>query len=176
MTAHMTMPNSFPFYSSVILESGSFSQWVAQPLSDAETTFQNVLTLTNCTTVSCLTALPAVTLFAAGANIPLPSPALYAPLGWAPTVDDVELKSHPWLLLKDGEVRYDIPVMLGSNKDEVRAKEGEREARERVSLKYRLERKVCEFCLARSLALNDRLRTRLLTPASLSLRGACSSH
>jgi para-nitrobenzyl esterase len=72
MTMHLSMKESFGLYDKVVLESGAFSEWTAQPLSDAQDVFAQVLEGTACATVQCLKGLNAEDLFAAGADLQLP--------------------------------------------------------------------------------------------------------
>ena len=53
---HLVMSKSFPYYSSAIMESGSFSQWITQPLSMAQTAYDTLLQEVNCVDVTCLTS------------------------------------------------------------------------------------------------------------------------
>ena len=106
LSNHLVMTRSWGLFQSVALESGSFSDWVTQPLTVAESTYSALLANVNCSSVACLQGLSTEALFSA---IPAVS--------YAPTADGVEISTHPWLLLGEGKV-VDVPILLGSNRDE----------------------------------------------------------
>jgi len=111
MSNHLTAPKSFGLYQSVILESGSFSDWVSVNLECAEDTYNNILSETNCADVNCLRSLDAITLKRA-------SMKTYGKFcGYAPVVDGVELTTHPWIALANGDIN-DVPILHGTNSDE----------------------------------------------------------
>eukprot|EP00931_Biecheleriopsis_adriatica_P025806 TRINITY_DN1576_c0_g1_i1.p1 TRINITY_DN1576_c0_g1~~TRINITY_DN1576_c0_g1_i1.p1 ORF type:complete len:538 (-),score=63.33 TRINITY_DN1576_c0_g1_i1:53-1666(-) len=116
MTNHLVMPRSARLFSSVAIESGSFSSWTARPLWEAETIYQEVLNATGCSNPSCLLALPAANLSAVGKAV-LPVDGTYCgpSLRWSPTVDGVELSAHPWDLLQQGRLNK-VPVLHGTNR------------------------------------------------------------
>lgn len=78
----------------------------------AEETFQGILENTGCADVTCLLELSSNKLLHA-------SEKLFGKIGcgYAPVVDGVELTTHPWVMLSNGDVA-DVPVMFGTNSDE----------------------------------------------------------
>ena len=115
VTNHLVMPRSMPFYSSAILESGSFADWVTQPLSVAQTAYDTLLEKVDCTDVDCLLRLPTEVVYKASRSIFSTDITYGTP--YNPTVDGVELTTHPWISATNGDVA-DVPVLQGSNLDE----------------------------------------------------------
>lgn len=109
MSNHLTMKKSWGLFSSVTLESGSFGDWVTQPLETAQTNFDRVLEATNCADLACLLSIPTGEILRAGVADPTRM--------FCPTADGVEIVTHPWIALANGDVA-DVPVMHGSNSDE----------------------------------------------------------
>lgn len=112
---HLVMSKSFPYYSSAILESGSFCQWITQPMSMAEIAYQTLLEKVACTDVACLLKKPAEEIYKASLLIFSTDVAYGSP--YNPTVDGVELFTHPWISAAKGDVA-DVPVLHGTNLDE----------------------------------------------------------
>ena len=115
VTNHLVMKKSFPYFSSAILESGSFVQWVTQPLWIAETAYNTLMDTVECVDVACLLALPTEVIYEASLKITSPDIAYGTP--YNPTVDGVELFTHPWISAADGDVA-DVPILHGTNLDE----------------------------------------------------------
>jgi carboxylesterase type B len=113
---HLTMKESWPYFSSAVLESGSFAQWITQPMSLAEASYSNLLTSTACADLSCMLSKSSDEIFAASLLVPNPDPDVYA-FAWVPTADGVDAFTHPWIALADGVVA-DVPIMHGTNADE----------------------------------------------------------
>lgn len=102
---HLAQPASFPLYQKAIIESGTYSLG-ATTLAASDDEYQKALKLTGCQTLDCVVALPAETL------------NKLEVLFLGPVVDNVSLTAAPWDLILQGEHNKDVPVMLGSNRDE----------------------------------------------------------
>jgi len=113
---HLTMPRSWPYFGAAILESGAFSHWVCQPMTRAQSVFEQLLEVTTCADTSCLLQLSADELFAAARTVHMHDGNFYLE-PFLPVADGVEAETHPWLALTNGVVA-DVPVLLGSNSDE----------------------------------------------------------
>ena len=117
MSNHLTNKNSWPFFNSVALESGSMSQWSMQPMSLAETKYAMVLEATNCADADCLKSMSADQLYASIGNLTLTTDSSSGYTFWAPVCDGVEATEHPWFSAKKGVV-HDVPILHGTNTDE----------------------------------------------------------
>jgi len=115
MSNHLTMKRSFDLYDQVIIESGSFSQWVTQPMWVTQVIYDQVLKKTACKNAQCLVDLDAKDLLDAVAD--MTHYTTYSYIGFAPTADGVEIESHPWEILKNGGAK-DVPILHGTNRDE----------------------------------------------------------
>ncbi|CAJ1392419.1 unnamed protein product [Effrenium voratum] len=122
IAVHLTSPSSWPLYSRVMMQSGAFSYWNAQPMEDAEIQFRNLLDATGCPDTACLLQMPgdALTGLATVELNPEPLPEGWKAYGtfFSPTVDGVVLKALPWQLLKEGRFNRKVAVLLGFNRDE----------------------------------------------------------
>lgn len=105
---HLVQPASVGLYDKAIIESGDYRGSV--PLGDAEKLFADVLNNTNCTRlgVDCLLQAPPAALVRAARRAK----------AWGPVIDGVELRAYPQDLLWQGDYNNDVPVLLGSNRDE----------------------------------------------------------
>lgn len=113
---HLTMPASWPFFTSAIIESGSFAQWAAQNTSLAEDTYAALKVAARCEDLKCLLSRSSQDVFLASRAIPaLPTSCGYNQ--FSPVVDGVELLTHPWIAAEKGLV-HDVPILHGSNTDE----------------------------------------------------------
>merc|ERR1719253_573267 len=121
MTNHLSMPRSGGLFSSVAIESGSFSSWSAAPMSYSEQVYGQVLAYTGCKDAACLQDLRASKLTEAVNNIPIGhccgDLAGKPFIPWSPTIDGVELKEHPWQLARKGKLNK-VPILHGTNLDE----------------------------------------------------------
>lgn len=115
VTNHLVMKRSFEYFSSAILESGSFVQWVTQPLTIAQAAYNSLLEAVGCKDVACLLAKPTETIYQASLGIKSTDITYGTP--YNPTVDGVELFTHPWISAADGDVA-DVPILHGTNLDE----------------------------------------------------------
>jgi para-nitrobenzyl esterase len=118
VTNHLAMSKSFEYYSSAALESGSFVEWVTQPLSVAETAYATIAEVLSCTAESplqCLLNKTTEELYKASLSIKSTDIQYGTP--YNPTVDGVELTTHPWIALANGDVA-DVPILHGTNLDE----------------------------------------------------------
>mmetsp|Transcript_24100 Transcript_24100/g.40947 ORF Transcript_24100/g.40947 Transcript_24100/m.40947 type:complete len:552 (+) Transcript_24100:90-1745(+) len=115
VTNHLVMKKSFGYFNSAILESGSFIQWVTQPLSMAQTAYDTLLSEVGCSDVKCLLSQPTEVIYDASLDIGSSDIAYGTP--YNPTVDGVELFTHPWISASEGDV-VDVPILHGTNLDE----------------------------------------------------------
>jgi carboxylesterase type B len=115
VTNHLVMQKSFQFYSSAILESGSFVQWVTQPLWNAQNAYDTLLKEVKCHDVACLLEKTTEEIYQASLGIGSSDIAYGTP--YNPTVDGVELFTHPWISAAEGDVA-DVPILHGTNLDE----------------------------------------------------------
>jgi para-nitrobenzyl esterase len=114
IACHITNKKSWGLFSSAAIESGSFSSWIAQPMSQAQAKFDKFLATSGCTDIPCLqnkTTDEIVSYAAQSVRGSLPF------LAYAPAADGVEMTSHPWVTLADGQVA-DVPILHGTNRDE----------------------------------------------------------
>jgi len=124
IAVHLTSPKSWPYYHKAVMQSGAFSYWDAQPFSDAEKQYQDLVEVTACKEggLECLLQVPATALVGMStmALDPEALPELWKAFGtfFSPTVDGVELTGLPWDLLDEGKFNKEAAVMMGFNKDE----------------------------------------------------------
>jgi|ERR1719223_997422 len=104
---HLAQPASFPYYKKAIIESGTYNRG-ATALATSESDYQSVLKLSGCSDLDCLLALPAETLNKLDLLF----------LNFGPVIDGVSLTASPWDLVIEGKHNKDVPVMIGSNRDE----------------------------------------------------------
>ena len=114
---HLTMKKSWGLFSGAIIESGSFSQWVCINMTRAQNSFDQLLSVTDCEDVTCLVNTDADMLFEAATSLPSYTVLDAENFPYAPTVDGVEILSHPWISLTNGDI-VDVPLLHGTNTDE----------------------------------------------------------
>lgn len=117
VTNQLTMPKAVnaDLYSAAIIESGAFAVWAIQNFTLSQDAYDRLLVEIGCNDVDCLLALSASELFKASEEIKsLDKNYLYP---WNPAPDMVEIFTHPYLALEQGDVK-DVPLMMGSNMDE----------------------------------------------------------
>ena len=140
VSTHMVAEKSWPYFHKAVLESGAFNSWTYKPMETARAdayAFANHAgcrdahntTLVGAPLVKCLRKLNAS---AALANLwddgwgaagkeksdLLPYSDTMDKCAWAPTVDGVELLDSPRKRLSGGHVAPNVPVLLGTNRDE----------------------------------------------------------
>jgi len=118
VSAHLVMPNSWPYFTRALMESGPIADWTVMNMSIAELRFTEVTTKTGCDTASnpadCMRALNWTQMLAAsGGDIP----GITTFTGWAPIIDGVELTDYPYNLAQQGKIA-NVPILLGTNRDE----------------------------------------------------------
>jgi acetylcholinesterase len=118
----MTMKKSWDYFAGAILESGSFSEWVTQPMPLAQGAYERLTDSLNCSTalsadaqLACMLDTSTDDLFSASLTIESLDVAYGTP--YNPTADGVEMTTHPWIALANGDVA-DVPIVHGSNTDE----------------------------------------------------------
>jgi carboxylesterase type B len=122
VSSHLVMKKSRGLFSSAIMESGSFSQWIVNNMSNAEVIYSNLVNAAGCgsnqgqAAVDCMLALSTEDVFMASLQVHTVDMLVYdSP--YYPTVDGVELTTHPWIALANGDVA-DVPILHGTNSDE----------------------------------------------------------
>lgn len=113
---HLVAPRSLGLFSGAIIESGSFSDWTAQPYAISRTRLPQVAANVKCPTsgatmLACLRAVNESEMLAADRHL------TSAFLEWSPVIDGVEVIDDPRALLAAGKVAP-VPVMMGFNADE----------------------------------------------------------
>jgi len=85
----------------------------------ARTVYENAASIADSASLSCLQNLDTKQLYDVAQKIALVAPTFnkYAPAGFAPVADGVEIGTHPFLAIARNEVA-DVPVISGSNTDE----------------------------------------------------------
>jgi len=116
MSNHLTMKRSWGLFDSLVAESGAFYEGCTQNMSNAEWTYQNLLRSTNCPNLPCLLNKSTDEIFSVSLKLSSNDSTVY-PNPFSPTADGVEISTHPWIALANGEVA-DVPIMLGTNADE----------------------------------------------------------
>jgi len=116
MSNHLTMKRSWGLFDSLVAESGAFYEGCTQNMSNAEWTYQNLLRSTNCADLPCLLNKTTDEIFSVSLKLSSNDTTVY-PNPFSPTADGVEITTHPWNALANGEVA-DVPIMLGTNADE----------------------------------------------------------
>lgn len=105
------------------MDAGGFAPWASQPLPVAEAVYTNFSRALGCGAedLACMRAANATDIVRAACTQGL-LPAEYATRHnpWAPVVDGVELSAEVWQLAQRGK-RAAVPLMLGSNRDEMSA-------------------------------------------------------
>ena len=79
----------------------------ARPLATAQLQFESLLASANCSGLDCLLAMDAAAVEKASSG------------SWGPTVDDVSLSAAPTDLIAAGRYNNKVPVLIGSNRDEM---------------------------------------------------------
>jgi para-nitrobenzyl esterase len=130
---HLTSARSpVGLFDGAIPESSLGASWTAHPMAVGQTVFEQVANATKCGTaaaaagsgdaVDCLVALPATNLSHAMGIIPAGmccgghQGKIW--ITWAPTIDGVELKAHPYETIQKAKLTLSVPIMHGTNADE----------------------------------------------------------
>ena len=114
---HLTMKKSWQYVTGgAIIESGSFAEWSAQSLSRAQDIYDQYLQVLNCIDINCLLGKTTEEVYDAHKLIQYNDGDIYLS-PFVPTVDSVEMTTHPWLALSMGEIA-DVPLLQGTNADE----------------------------------------------------------
>jgi carboxylesterase type B len=132
VSAHLTAPKSFGLFQSAAMSSGAFGTWISAAMSDAQTTYDELVRESRCSVaqspqhgrsvsstraverggiatdeLACLRALPLNTL--------LNFSSVKNSSAYGPVVDGVELTDTPLQLLRQGKVDRGVrAVIMGS--------------------------------------------------------------
>lgn len=122
VSSHLVMKKSRGLFQSAIMESGSFSQWIVNNMSNAEKIYSTLSQEAGCSDdtaqspLDCMLSKSTEEIFEASVNVHSLDLLVYdSP--YYPTVDGVELTTHPWISLAKGDV-VDVPILHGTNSDE----------------------------------------------------------
>lgn len=110
MSVHLSAPRSWGLYHKAALHSGAFGDWIARTFWQAERQHASLLAAAGCRGPGGLACL----LLLDGPKVV----DISRSRDFAPTVDGVELTSAPWILLEEGRINREVPLLLGDNKDE----------------------------------------------------------
>lgn len=108
---HLAQKSSYPFYGKAIIESGTYQG--ASSLAHVEARYESVKQLTKCKDLECLLKLPANALSDA-----VNETSKTATWSWGPAIDGVSLTDTPWNLVHNSKYNNEVPIMIGSNRDE----------------------------------------------------------
>ena len=116
VTNHLVAPGSRGLFAGAIIESGSPSDWSAQPYSISRTRLPQVAANLGCSgtgaaLLACLRAVNETALLNADHGL------TKGFLEWSPTIDGVVVLDDPRVLVAAGQVAP-VPVLLGFNHDE----------------------------------------------------------
>eukprot|EP00666_Eupelagonemidae_sp_cell4sb_P000237 gene237-15024_t len=103
MMNHPTQPASFPLYKKVIIESGTYHG--ATTMQAAQKSWDKRRKALKCADASCARAAAAADVEKAGSG--------------SPVIDGVNLQEAPYKIVEAGKHNTAVPVMLGSNRDEL---------------------------------------------------------
>ena len=125
VTLHLVMPESWPFFDRVIIESGAFNNGVNQSISDSQAVFDALMEALSCDPdfIPCLLEQNTSTLLHltdysySNSSAPLPYRDTATTCQWAPPIDGVQLQAAPTVLLEAGKIAP-VPILLGTNADE----------------------------------------------------------
>ena len=120
---HMVSPRSrrLDLYDGLIIESGLGVTWGSVPLRKAEEAFDLSLAAAGCVDAACLKGKTAKEVYevSLAVELLLLNPGIVFP--FSPAVDGVELTESPQVLIEKGEFDATVPVMAGTNRDEMTA-------------------------------------------------------
>ena len=129
VATHLVTRKSWGLFSRAVMESGSYTDWIAMDLQGSEKNWKALVTKCGCDkeaivdeetkkkkTVACMRQVPAQRLatLAGTLNVPCRDGCTFAPV-----VDGVEMKEYPWHLIAKKHGRApNVPIMHGSNLDD----------------------------------------------------------
>ena len=116
----MVMPESWPYFSAGITESGPIAPWNARPQFVYDAVYKSLLEQTNCTSIDCLRQLNATELMKLNSDTAernVTDIVAYNFLSWAPVIDGKDLVEHPLKLMKAGKI-HKVPMLVGTNLNE----------------------------------------------------------
>ena len=122
VSCHLVSPLSKGLFKRAIMESGPISAWSAQSFDLSTQKYHAIVSNTSCNNhklysmenddvLECLRNLTTQEIMSAAGNL------RSGILEWSPVVDGVEIPDDPRNLASEGRV-HNVPVLLGSNKDE----------------------------------------------------------
>ena len=115
ISCHLSMQRSQGLFSAAVMESGGFASWIVQNSTYTQRVYNEVLQETSCMNITCLLGLSTSELFSTMIMID-PVNELF-PTAFIPSVDSVELFTHPWVSLSSENIS-NIPIIIGTNSDE----------------------------------------------------------
>eukprot|EP00040_Diaphanoeca_grandis_P043881 m.269418 g.269418 ORF g.269418 m.269418 type:complete len:566 (-) comp83983_c0_seq1:251-1948(-) len=121
---HVAMKRSWPYFRNAAMQSGGFQMWVAKTLENAGKNFLFFVQKMNCESAdplkikSCLQNASTKELVEMSTDFTYPHEDSWTACRWAPTIDGVELDSHPMILLETGKTHPNASIILGTNSDE----------------------------------------------------------
>ena len=121
VSCHMVMPQSWPYFSAAITESGPIAPWTARPQFIYDAVTNGLVKEFNCSSFDCLRSVDAVALMKARSGDEseraVTNVTAWSFLTWQPVVDGVDLVDLPLNLMKAGKL-HRVPALIGSNLNE----------------------------------------------------------
>mmetsp|Transcript_12470 Transcript_12470/g.31923 ORF Transcript_12470/g.31923 Transcript_12470/m.31923 type:complete len:531 (-) Transcript_12470:394-1986(-) len=111
---HLAAPASQGLFRAAIIQSGAYSNG-SIPLATATESYDGLLERVRCGDVECLRGVPAETLVEMDDDDDLDA------LVWEPVVDGVAVVKAPVELIDEGDYNTEVPVIIGSTRDEFAA-------------------------------------------------------
>jgi len=112
---HLASPRSQGLFQGAIIESGSFSDWTAQPYDIAKLRLPELAKNLGCAdapdVLACMRAVNETTVLNKQNNL------IEGQLEWSPAIDGVEVIDDPRVLAANGKIAP-VPILLGFNHDE----------------------------------------------------------
>jgi len=118
---HLVQPASFSLFQKAIIESGTY-RLDSKPMAEAEVTYEGVLLACDCPDLPCLLETDATALLDGGAAALAASScpsSFFSCTDWLPVIDGVSLTDVPAALIAAKNYNNKVPVIIGSNRDEV---------------------------------------------------------
>ena len=112
ISIHLVTPSSKGLFSSVALHSGSFSNWIAQPMKAASTNFKTIARSLNCSgsdemVVRCLQQKSS---WQIGSSSNIRQVNCRDGCSWAPVIDGVFQDKYPWKKMAESNTKT-VPVL-----------------------------------------------------------------